>query len=603
MKNLRACVCAARAPPDRLTSPREKPLGPTPNSMSRLLLRRGLSSLATRAVVGAGVAFAGVTYATSPLHAASNQAPSARSATSIPKWRRTEDGDKSLPTFTRAEVAKHSSPDTGVWVVFRGGVYDITEFIQNHPGGVDKIMTAAGQSVEPFWALYRQHVEASSGSGAGAPPVPKDHVAEILGPLQIGWLDPKELAAEAEAAKKRGAVDDPYANEPERHPALRMLSTTPCSAETPAQLLGDSYITPSALFYKRNHHPVPRIAEEAFTLEVCGPAGAAAAGDAPGAAAGDASSAPRSFTMAQLRAMPQAKVTATIQCGGNRRGELNTVRKTSGNAWGCGAISTAEWEGVWLRDVLRASGVATEAEVEGGAVAHVQFEGEDGTKASIPVDKALSPRGDVLLAHTMNGEALPPDHGFPLRVVVPGHVGVRNIKWLRRVIAAPEEADGVWQRGMAYKSFGPDVTSLDGIDVGSYAPIQEMPVTSAILSPLPGAAAAEPGETVEVKGFAWSGGGRGIVRVDVSADDGATWHTAKLREGAEQPAGRAWAWTFWEADVPVAQSARGSGTTLVCKAVDASHNTQPERPASVWNLRGLANNCWHRVPIKEVPQE
>ena len=288
--------------------------------------------------------------------------------------------------------------------------------------------------------------------------------------------------------------------------------------------------------------------------------------------------------MAQLRAMPQARSRHdTVRRQPARRAQHRA--QDVGQRVGCGAISTAEWRACGCATCCGRR-AATEAEVEGGAVAHVQFEGEDGTKASIPVDNALSPRGDVLLAHTMNGEALPPDHGFPLRVVVPGHVGVRNIKWLRRVIAAPEEADGVWQRGMAYKSFGPDVTSLDVIDVGSYEPIQEMPVTSAILSPLPGAAAAEPGETVEVKGFAWSGGGRGIVRVDVSADDGATWHTAKLREGAEQPAGRAWAWTFWEADVPVAQGARGSGTTLVCKAVDASHNTQPERPASVWNLRG-----------------
>lgn len=128
-----------------------------------------------------------------------------------------------------------------------------------------------------------------------------------------------------------------------------------------------------------------------------------------------------------------------------------------------------------------------------------------------------------------------------------------------------------------------------------------MPVQSAIFSPPPGYAA-EPGESLDVKGFAWSGGGRGIVRVDVSADDGATWHTATLTEGADQPRDRAWAWTFWEAELPAPRDL-SKGATLVCKAVDASHNTQPESVASIWNLRGLANNAWHRVPICQAEED
>ena len=212
----------------------------------------------------------------------------------------------------------------------------------------------------------------------------------------------------------------------------------------------------------------------------------------------------------------------------------------------------------------------------------------------------IAMHGDVLLAYEMNGEPLPPDHGHPLRVIVPGHVGVRNIKWVNKIVASAVEADGVWQRGMAYKAFGPDVTSLDGIDLDKYAAIQEMPVQSAILSPQPNAKVLEggPDATVEVKGFAWSGGGRGIVRVDVSADDGQTWTTATLCEGSEQPMHRAWAWTFWEAEVPLAKGSDAQAATLVCKAVDASHNTQPESVKGIWNLRGLGNNSWHRVAVQ-----
>ena len=146
------------------------------------------------------------------------------------------------------------------------------------------------------------------------------------------------------------------------------------------------------------------------------------------------------------------------------------MRKTSGNEWGVGAISNARWTGVRLSLLLKECGL-DESEA---SLRHVQFEGEDGTKASIPREKALSDAGDVLVAYEMNGEPLPRDHGYPLRVIVPGHVGVRNIKWLRKITTASEEAEGVWQRGMAYKIFNPSVTKLDGVDVEAHAAMQEI---------------------------------------------------------------------------------------------------------------------------------
>lgn len=137
---------------------------------------------------------------------------------------------------------------------------------------------------------------------------------------------------------------------------------------------------------------------------------------------------------------------------------------------------------------------------------------------------------------------------------------------------------------------------LQGIDVEKIPSMHELPVQSAIVSPKPGSVTEL--DDLEVKGFAWSGGGRGIVRVDVSIDEGKTWITAELSDGKDQCYNRAWAWTFWEASVPVPAELQGKEFTVLCRAVDSAYSTQPERPEPLWNLRGLNCNCWHRVPIR-----
>ena len=184
-----------------------------------------------------------------------------------------------------------------------------------------------------------------------------------------------------------------------------------------------------------------------------------------------------------------------------------------------------------------------------------------------------------------------------LRVVVPGVAGCRSVKWVSRVTASPEESASFWQRS-DYKSFSPGV-DWDTVDWDSAPAVQNMPVTSAICEPPEGAAFA-PGEEVTVRGYAWSGGGNGIVRVDVSADGGASWHAAQLARAPGQAEGRAWAWALWDAAVPLPRGASGA-VTLVAKATDESCNTQPERPESVWNLRGVACNSWPRVTVQVQP--
>lgn len=160
---------------------------------------------------------------------------------------------------------------------------------------------------------------------------------------------------------------------------------------------------------------------------------------------------------------------------------------------------------------------------------------------------------------------------------------------------------------------------MNNVDFNSMPSMQEMPVASAICEPSRGATLTPDADgTVPVKGWAWSGGGRAITRVDVSGDGGRTWVTADVvaKPDDESPSmSRSWGWTLWQAFVPVAPPAAaaaaaggaGAGAAapaeveLVVKATDASCNTQPESPLSIWNFRGLANNSWHRVPVTLQP--
>ncbi len=358
---------------------------------------------------------------------------------------------------------------------------------------------------------------------------------------------------------------------PDKHPAMRFHSAEPWVGGPPLPLLAAAALTPTPLFFVRNHAPVPEVAAAAYRLRVEGLARQ-----------------PAEFSLAELRTrFPRATVTATLQCAGNRRDELMRVAPIPGEVpWGAEALGTATWSGVRLADVLAAVGV-------GEGAAHVAFGGLDqvsrhdhtfGYGSSMPVAKALA--AEVLLADEMNGAPLSPVHGFPLRVVVPGYIGARSVKWLAALTLQAAPTDNYFQ-SHSYRLFAPQVTAEtvrweEGLMLGENS-------LNAVIC-LPEAGARVPAGPVRVAGYALAGGQRQVARVDVSGDGGRTWHTATLGAGAP------WTWQLWEATVAVA---RGPAE-LVVRAWDTAANTQPELPATVWNFKGYMNNAWHRVPVEAV---
>lgn len=465
-----------------------------------------------------------------------------------------------LPEYSLSQVGQNSSTEGGgrVWVVYKDGVYDITDFIPLHPGA-DKLMMAAGGSVEPFWAMYAVHLNNPT-------------VAELLEQYRIGNLDVQDAK---EQAADLAASDNPFSHDPKRHPALVVNSATPFNAETPLSILADSFITPSDLHYVRNHLPVPVVDTDTYRLEV----------------GGLGVQTELSLTLEELKTkFTKHTIVAAIQCGGNRRKEMKDVKKLKGLEWKGGAIGNAEWSGALMSEVLAAAGFSLDSCPQ---ARHIVMEGLDIEPdnsqfgGSITIEKATDPRGDVLLAYEMNGEPLSRDHGFPVRAVVPGVVGARNVKWLSRIEVSEEESESHHQRG-DYKGFNPSV-DWDTVDWNNAESIQDMPVTSSICSCRP---CPDSSDYVIVTGYAWAGGGRKIIRVDLTGDGGSTWTQAHnlVQDSARHP--RHWGWTLWEGRVK-----KGDKGEVWSKAVDSGHNVQPESFENIWNLRGMLSNAYCRVKI------
>jgi sulfite oxidase len=340
----------------------------------------------------------------------------------------------------------------------------------------------------------------------------------------------------------------------------------PFNAETARGALAEASVTPTAAFFARNHAPIPVIDATAWRLRVEGLVGV-----------------PLTFTLDELRGrFAEREVVATLQCAGNRRKDLLEVRDIPGELpWGPGATGTASWRGVALNDVLRAARPHDEAEY----VAFVGCDVSDETRLPAgyggSISRRKAERPEVLLAWEMNGEPLPAVHGGPLRVVVPGFIGARSVKWLERIELRDEPWDGFFQ-STAYRLLTPEASPSPGAGV----PLGEVALNSDILVPDDGANVAA--GAVEVRGYAFAGGERRVARVDVSTDEGATWTQAALLEDH----GR-WAWRLWKAELALDPGPH----EIVVRAWDSAAASQPERPGPLWNPKGYVNNAWGRVRV------
>lgn len=356
-----------------------------------------------------------------------------------------------------------------------------------------------------------------------------------------------------------------------KRPDMIVHEEEPYNAEPPRGALTEHVLTPVASFYGRNHGAMPDIDPAAWRLLVDGLVG-------------------ESLTLSLddlQRRFERHEVVATLQCAGNRRAGLLAVHDIPGqHPWGPGATSTARWGGVRLVDVLDAARVRPEATDIAFAAPDVAAEARPPMPygGSIAVDKAISP--EVLLAWEMNGEALPVEHGAPVRVVVPGWIGARSVKWVERITARNRPSDNFFQQS-AYRLLPPeddDPQPGDGVELSSVALNSEItrPDDHAVLPPGP----------TEITGYAFAGGDRDVVRVDVSLDGGRSWHQAEL----DEQLGR-WAWCLWRTTVTLS----AGEVDIVARAWDSTGALQPEHAASLWNPKGYINNAWPGISVAVGP--
>ncbi len=333
----------------------------------------------------------------------------------------------------------------------------------------------------------------------------------------------------------------------------------PFNAETPMSALGQ-VPTPDGVFFVRNHFAAPELsgAEHRLLLQ-------------------EGFESPLALSLAQIQALPKRTLLVTLECAGNGRTAIEPL--PPGTPWAVGAVGTAHFGGAALCDVLRAARPRAETReilFRGADRGEVEKGRVESYERSLPLQQAL--RADTLLCYEMNGRPLPREHGFPLRLIVPGWYGVASVKWLTQISALSEPFRGFYQ----YDRY----VYLGEAGVADYTPLARMRPRALIALPLDQATIRA--GLIEVRGTAWSGEAP-LQRVDVSVDEGRTWEPVELDPSDSAYAARAWCFRW---------RATSGRYTLMVRARDQAGGAQPLE--SCKNVLGYGNNVVQRVRVTVV---
>ena len=370
--------------------------------------------------------------------------------------------------YTEEEVNNHNTQNDA-WVSYKNKVYDITNFIDAHPGGKEQILMGIGGPIDIYWNTYKQHQT--------------NYVLDLLKKYEIGEL--KDY--------KKEDFESEYENEPIRENKHQIVhKDEPYNAELKKSCMLNNYITPEKDWFTRNHHPVPDIDMDSYRLVINNGL----------------------FKYDNIIHLKNSEITTTIQCAGNRRSELNDIEKTMRLPWGGGAISTGKWTGVWLKDIVNIPTYKKYINL---------YDYNSNFSVSVPIDTPL------FIAYKMNDEILSKDRGFPLRVIAPGLTGSKNVKWIHKIEFSNEEVESPWQSGIAYKIIPSNIKNISDISdevKGKLNTIDELKVQSYICEK----EVDEDHKLVTLKGYATAGKDKRIMKVEIS-DNKKLWKLATVYKG------------------------------------------------------------------------
>ncbi len=346
----------------------------------------------------------------------------------------------------------------------------------------------------------------------------------------------------------------------------RMIVKSPRPEDLEMPLDGfTELITPIDRFFVRCHTYTPKVNESEWSLKIDGVV-----------------ERPMTLTMADLKKLPRVELVGVLECAGNGRSFYQP--RVAGTQWAFGSVGNGRWTGVRLRDVLQKAGIKSSA-------TEILFDGADVPLGKMPdfqrtitVAKALHP--DTLLAYEMNGQTLPVQHGFPLRVIAPGWASDSWVKWLQHIEVLDHEFDGFWMKS-AYRHPNHPVAPGTAVDASEMVPVTDLNVKSVIAVP---AGWAKPGP-VRVQGVAWSNTSP-VSKVDLSTDGGQSWKPAKLT-GQQTKYG----WRIWHYDWKPAEGKY----TLMSRATNVAGQTQPLNEE--WNPNGYLWNVAQPVAVTISAQE